>query len=286
MVVPLVRRPDMFELPEMLTLARQINATLPGKIIREGYLGNSPHKFVWYNRKPDEFTQLTTGKIIGEAYAKGRWLFISLEPGFILVLGECGGRILYHSTGVELPKKYHLYLKFEDDTALTTMTQMWGAMELFELGEEKERKYIKDMRITPVEPEFTFDYLSGLIETLIQGEKRSVKSLLTQDQLIPGLGNAIAQDIMFNAHLHPRRSLADLTAGQRRDLYVAIKDTVREIIDRGGRNDETNLFGKPGGYVRLMDSSAAGKPCPECGRTIEKMQYLGGACYFCPKCQI
>jgi formamidopyrimidine-DNA glycosylase len=276
----------MFELPEMITLARQINETIQGKIIEAGHLGNSPHKFVWYNRKPEEFTHLTKGKNIGKAYSQGRWLFMPLEPGYILVLGECGGKILYHSPGIKLPDKYHLHLQFEDDSSITTLTQMWGAMELFESGQEKERKYIKDMRATPVDPEFTFDYFSGLIDTLLLGEKRSVKSLLTQDQLIPGLGNAIAQDIMFYAHLHPRRSLADLTPGQRRDLYLAITNIVSEIIDRGGRNDETDLFGKPGGYVRLMDSSAAGKPCPECGRTVEKMQYLGGACYFCPKCQV
>jgi formamidopyrimidine-DNA glycosylase len=276
----------MFELPELITLARQFNETLRGKVIREGTLGNSPHKFVWYNRTPDEFTRLTQGKILGEAYVKGRWLFTPLDPGYMLVLGECGGRILYHPARMKLPDKYHLCLKFEDESALTTMTQMWGAMELFDSGQEKQRKYVKDMRTTPVDPEFTFDYFSFLIDELLKGEKRSVKSLLTQDQLIPGLGNAIAQDIMFHARLHPRRSLADLTPGHRRDLYSAITETVREAIDKGGRNDETTLFGKPGGYTRIMDSTAAGKPCPECGHTVEKMQYLGGACTICPNCQV
>ena len=275
----------MFELPELITLARQSNGTLLGKTIREGTLGNSPHKFVWYNRKPEEFTNLTCGKTIGRAYTRGRWLFIPLEPGYILVFGECGGKILSHSAGKELPAKYHLYLRFEDGSALTSLTQMWGAMELFDAGQEKERKYIKDMRTTPIEPEFTFPYFSSLIDELLRGEKRSLKSLLTQDQLIPGLGNAIAQDILFGAHLHPRRSLADLTPGQRRDLYSAITTTVREVIENGGRNDEYDLFGNSGGYVRIMDSASAGKPCPECGRTVEKIQYLGGACYFCPKCQ-
>jgi formamidopyrimidine-DNA glycosylase len=276
----------MFELPELITLARQINETIRGKIIQEGHLGNSPHKFVWYNRKPEEFTRLTKGKTVGETYGKGRWLFLRVEPGYILVLGECGGKILFHSAGMKLPEKYHLWLAFEDGSALTTLTQMWGAMELFDAGMEKERKYVKDMRITPVDPEFTFEYFSVMIDELLQGEKRSVKSLLTQDQLIPGLGNAIAQDIMFYSHLHPRRALAELTSSQRHDLYAAIKDKVNEVIEKGGRYDETDLFGKPGGYVRLMDSAAAGKPCPECGRTVEKIQYLGGACYFCPKCQV
>ena len=276
----------MFELPEVTTLARQMNATLTGKTVRQGNLGNSPHKFVWYNRQPEEFTQLTDGKVVGTARVRGRWLTLDLEPGYRLLLGECGGKVLDHAQGASLPEKYHLLLAFTDGSALTAMTAMWGAMELYEAGQELERQYIKGMRITPVEAGFTFDYFSTLIDELLQGEKRSVKSLLTQDQLIPGLGNAIAQDILFNARLHPRRALADLTAGQRRDLFAAINDTVREVTEKGGRNDETDLFGKPGGYVRIMDSHAAGKPCPECGRPVEKMQYLGGACYFCPKCQI
>jgi formamidopyrimidine-DNA glycosylase len=276
----------MFELPEYTALAKQINKTLVGKTIKKGSLGNSPHKFVWYNRKHDEFTRLTRGKAVGRACVQGRWLIVSLEPGYNLVLGECGGKVLFHPVSTELPGKYHLWLEFEDGSSLTLTTQMWGALELFEAGKEQERQYIKGMRTTPVERGFTFKYFSGLIDELLKGEKRSTKSLLTQDQLIPGLGNASAQDILFQAHLLPGRPLSELSPGQRRDLYDCIVHTVREIIDKGGRNDETDLFGKPGGYVRLMDSAAAGKPCPECGTKVQKIQYLGGACYFCPKCQV
>jgi formamidopyrimidine-DNA glycosylase len=141
------------------------------------------------------------------------------------------------------------------------------------------------MRPTPVDSQFTRDYFSNLIDQLNQAGKRSVKSLLTQDQLIPGLGNAIAQDILFTARLHPRHPLADLSPQQQDELFTAIIDTVRSVTDAGGRNDETDLFGKPGGYQRIMDSRAADKPCLRCGSVVVKMQYLGGACYCCPGCQ-
>jgi formamidopyrimidine-DNA glycosylase len=276
----------MFELPEYTVLAKQINKTLVGKTVKSGHLGNSPHKFVWYNRKHDEFARLTRGKVVGRPCVQGRWLIIPLEPGYNLVLGECGGKMLFHAAGSELPAKYHLWIEFEDGSSLTVTTQMWGAMELFEAGKEQERQYIRGMRITPVDRAFTFAYFSRLIDELLKGEKRSTKSLLTQDQLIPGLGNASAQDILFHAHLLPRRPLSELSPGQRRDLYDAIVNTVHEIIHQGGRNDETDLFGQKGGYIRLMNNAAVGKPCPECGTKIQKIQYLGGACYFCPKCQV
>ena len=127
----------MFELPEYTTLSRQMNLTLTGKTIQQGTLGNSPHKFVWYNRKPEEFSRLTHGKTVEEVYTKGKWLFIPLEPGYILVFGECGGKILFHPAEMKLPEKYHLCLRFEDGSLLTTMTQMWGAMELLRQAKKK-----------------------------------------------------------------------------------------------------------------------------------------------------
>jgi formamidopyrimidine-DNA glycosylase len=184
-----------------------------------------------------------------------------------------------------VPKKYHLYITFEDSSFLTATTQMWGAFELYEKGEEKGRQYVKGMRTTPIEPSFTFDYFCALIDGLVAGKSRSVKGLLTQDQLIPGLGNAISQDILFRARLHPKHPISDLSTAQRRALYDAILDTVGAAIDKGGRYDEYDLYNNRGGYVRIMDKNAVGRPCPECGGEIEKIQYLGGTCYFCPNCQ-
>lgn len=281
----LSKEDEMFELPEIATLAMQMRVDLQGKTIREGGLGNSPHKFVWYNRSHEEFARLTRWKVVGDARAKGRWLFLPLEPGYVLVLGECGGKVLLHAPGSPLPKKYHLHLAFTDGTFLTATTQMWGAMELYEQGEELEREYIKDMRPTPVDPGFTLAYFNGLIDELLHAKKRSVKSLLTQDQIIPGLGNAIAQDIMFRARLHPRHAISDLSSAQRQALFHAIRSTVAEGIEKGGRYDEVDLSGQRGGYRRLMDRHALKRPCPGCGGPVEKIQYLGGACYLCPACQ-
>ncbi len=275
----------MFELPEIANLSAQINKTLSGKVIRKGSLGNSPHKFVWYNRKPAEFEKLTRGKKIGKSTPRGRWLLIPIQPGYVLVLGECGGKALYHPAGTVLPKKYHLLMTFEDGSSLTVTTAMWGAMELYEKGQERKRQYIRDMRTTPVDKAFTAEYFSGLVREVLRGGKRSVKGLLTQDQLIPGLGNAIAQDILFRARLHPRHPVETLDVRQIRTLFLTIRSTVTQAVRLGGRNDEVDLFDHSGGYIRLMDKNAAGRPCPECGRKIEKMRYLGGACYFCAHCQ-
>ena len=48
-------------------------------------------------------------------------------------------------------------------------------------------------------------------------------------------------------------------------------------IAKGGRDDELDLHARGG--------RTTGRPCPQCGTPIERIQYLGGACYLCPTCQ-
>ncbi len=59
-------------------------------------------------------------------------------------------------------------------------------------------------------------------------------------------------------------------------------ETVHEVTDQGGRHDEYDLHNHRGRYVQLMDEQAADRPCPRCAGAIEKIHYLGGACYSCP----
>jgi formamidopyrimidine-DNA glycosylase len=275
----------MFELPEVLILSRQMNEVLPGKTVREGCLGNTPHTFVWYNRSHEEFGELTAGKAVGEAWAKGKWLFLSLDPGYVLLLGEWGGSVLYRTAGSPAPEKHHLLLRFRDDSFLTATTRMWGAAELHKRGEEHESKYIKNMKMTPTDEQFTLPYFLSLVQDLGEEKRVSAKGLLTQNQVIPGLGNAIAQDILYRARIHPRRPVGEMDRRRLEAFYHAIMDTVSDVIAGGGRSEETDLFGRSGGYARVMDKNALRRPCPGCGGPISKMQYLGGSCYFCPRCQ-
>ena len=135
------------------------------------------------------------------------------------------------------------------------------------------------------DPHFNFEYFDHSIDELVEQKKRSAKSLLTQEQIIPGLGNASAQDILFKARVHPRHPIAELDGEQKAELFAAIKNTVNEIIDKGGRYDEFDLYGQKGRYTRIMDKNALKRPCPNCGGEIQRIQFLGGACYLCPNCQ-
>jgi formamidopyrimidine-DNA glycosylase len=276
----------MIELPEALIIARQMSEELKGKRIESGIRGNVPHKFAFYSHSADEYETILKGKVMGEATGHGNAILASVGPDYTLVLGGGGERILFHQSGSTLPKKHHLLLHYQDGTYLTVSVQGWGNILLLHQSELVEHPHVGEKRVSPLSDAFTFEYLQGLFEELEEGDSRSIKFFIISEPGIWGVGNGYLQDILFQAKIHPRRRAIDLIEDERRALHRAIRETLKQAVDLGGRDTERDLYNRRGGYRRIMDSKSVGKPCPECGTPVEKIQYLGGACYLCPSCQV
>lgn len=275
----------MMELPEAVCVARQITETFKGKEIAECVRGNSPHKFAFYNREPEEYAAILKGKTVGDAWDCGRALLVSAQPGYVLMLGEGGYRILYHESEKTVPKKHHFLLGFTDSTYLSVSIQGWGAAMLLEEAEVTTHPWLSGKGPSPLSDEFSLDHFLGLFGDVTPTDSRFVKQFMITKPGVLGVGNGVLQDILFNAGIHPRRRVRDLTDGEKRALYDAIKSTIREMTSLDGRDSEFDLFGRPGRYQRVLHSQAVGRPCPKCGTPIEKISFLGGASYFCPACQ-
>jgi len=277
----------MIELPEATVIARQITAELKGKKIESGIRGNSPHKFAFYNRSPEEYETILKGKTMGPATEQGALIWVSVEPDHVLVLGGGGERILFHQNENTLPKKHQFLLHFQDDTYLTVTVQMWGFIQLSHKSEIEAQRgcHLGRKAVSPLNDEFTLEYFQGLFNELVEDDSRSVKFFIISKPGIWGVGNGYLQDILFRAKIHPRKRCVDLTETERMALYKAIRDTLKQAVKLDGRDTEFDLYNNPGRYERILDSRQVGKPCPECGTPIEKIQYLGGASYYCPSCQ-
>ena len=163
--------------------------------------------------------------------------------------------------------------------------QMWGFVNLLEKSEVPKQPYAK-VGIPPLSEGFTPERFDQLLEEYPEKTKKWVKGFLVTSQYVNGIGNSYLQDILFRAKIHPARKIPTLTTEERRRLHAAIQSTFAQAIKLGGREDERDLFDHPGGYHRLMSSQSVGKPCPDCSTLIQKISYLGGACYVCPTCQV
>jgi formamidopyrimidine-DNA glycosylase len=276
----------VIELPEATTIARQITAELRGKRIADGDRGNSPHKFAFYNRSPEEYAAILKDKTMGEASVNGPLILAAVEPGYTLILGGGGERIVYHRSAESLPKKYQLYLHFTDDTYLTVTVQGWGSVFLLEKEQVPHHQFVDLRNPSPLDDAFTAERFHGLFAALPPDDARSVKYFMISKPGVLGVGNGCLQDILWRAKIHPRRKAVELTPTEQQALYSAIREMLQKMVDGGGRDGDYDLYNRPGGYKRVLHSKAVGQPCPNCGTPIEKAAYLGGAVYYCPKCQV
>ncbi len=274
----------MIELPEAVNLAKQINETLSGKQIKSVVVEHTPHKLVWYYVDKAKYSELLVKKTIGEANAWGSMVEIKVDGANIL-LGE-GGNIRFHRKNESHPAKHQLLIEFTDGSAMSVAVQMYGGMGAFPSG-ELDNKYYKAAKEkpSPLSTEFDKTYFDRMISDS-ELQKSSLKALLATEQRIPGLGNGVLQDILFNANMHPKKKVGSLNAADKTTLFDSLKATLIAMAGQRGRDTEQDLFGNAGGYRTILSKNSAGKHCPKCGTIIKKEAYLGGSIYYCEKCQI
>jgi formamidopyrimidine-DNA glycosylase len=275
----------MIEYPEAATISQQMGAELTGKKITFCLRGNSPHKFAFYSYEPEGYKKVMEGAELGPSEVDGGHVMIRVGAAHTLVLGGGGEKIFLHDSDSRLPKKHHLLLGLDDGRYLTVTVQGWGMVSLLNDEELATHPYVAKPKVPPLSDDFTPAFFHSLFDSLKPDEKRSAKYFVISEPQIHGVGNGYLQDILFRAKIHPRRRVVELSHEERMDLYGAIRETLKQAVDQGGRDTEKDLYGNPGRYVPLMDRRTKGVPCTNCGNLIEKAAYLGGSVYTCPVCQ-
>jgi formamidopyrimidine-DNA glycosylase len=244
---------------------------------------HTPHKLAWYYGEPSTYSDLLTHKTVEKASPFGSMVEIQVENANIL-FGE-GVNVRFHDKSDPRPSKHQLLLEFEDHSSLSFSVQMYGGVGAFAEGKLDNIYYrVAKEKPSPLTRAFDKTYFSGIISAP-DVQKLSLKALLATEQRIPGLGNGILQDILFNAKMHPKKKASSLSEGDKELLFYSVKTTISTMASKGGRDTELGLFGVPGGYKTILCKNAVNKPCPVCKTIIKKEAYMGGSIYYCEKCQ-
>lgn len=195
-----------------------------------------------------------------------------------------GIQIQFVPKGKTLPKKHQLLVMFDDGSSLTCSVQMYGGMWC-SVGEPDYEYYkIAKSKPTPFEEGFTYAYFLSVIDSKELSNK-STKEVLATKQRIPGLGNGVLQDILFEAGIHPKRKMSTLGEDEFRKLYVAVIETLQMMKEAGGRDSEKDIYGAYGGYITKVGRKTVDTNCKICNSFIVKDTYMGGSIYYCPSCQ-
>lgn len=274
----------MIELPEAIVLSKQVNEMVTNKEIVRVIAEQSPHKFAWYHKDPQQYGDILEGRSIQHATAVGGLL--ELQVGDAKLVFSDGVNLRYFPAGSKRPIKHQLLLELEDESALCASVQMYGGLSCYPQGEEETSSYymVAKSKPSPLSKEFDEAYFEE-ISSVKEVQKSSVKAFLATEQRIPGLGNGVLQDILWTAKLHPKRKMNTLSGEERAVMFRSIKDVLLAMTKAGGRDTEKNLFGIAGGYETAMSRNHVGEHCHVCGQPIIKDAYLGGSVYYCENCQ-
>lgn len=274
----------MIELSEARTIARDLRKEILGKTIVDVGGNYVDHKFTFYYGDPNQYKNMLINKKVTNIIDRNYYVEIEIEDKKLVM--RDGANIRFYDNRQDYPEKSKLLIEFNDGSFLNVTTSMYSFIALFdkEKGMKDDVYYMLELNgIGPLDSKFTLDYFQSLLneDTL----KLSVKAFLATKQRIVGLGNGTVGDIMFNAGLHPKRKMNTLSKEEIQKLYNCIINTTKEMIEKGGRDTEKNIYGESGEYKTKLSSKTYKNGCPNCGGEITKEQYLGGSIYYCPICQ-
>lgn len=123
---------------------------------------------------------------------------------------------------------------------------------------------------------------------IVKGRSRRLKPLLMHQQVIAGIGNIYANEILFRAGLHPNARVNRLSVSKIERLFGVTRDVLQEAIACGGSSvrDFFAPDGSEGEFKRRhLVYNKEGDPCPNrCGQAIRRLQSERSS-FFCPVCQ-
>jgi formamidopyrimidine-DNA glycosylase len=271
----------MPELPDLVHIVKALGPQIEGRRIARAAVKNP---IVLRVLVPGSFPDLVAGRTLRGLERHGPFLHVRLEPGLDLIIHlMLAGRLKLAPPGGGAAAKSlpatAFSLEFEDGRILFYGDdKSMGKVYLCPEGSFDAIPGYLSQGVDVVSPNFTYEAFSALI-----AKKRCQARVFIMDQTcLSAIGNAYADEILFEAGIHPKAPCYALPPEKRRALYDAVNSVLAwgiEEVEKAGRPLEEKVRG----HMRVR--GRAGEKCPRCGATIRKAGVLGFDAFFCPVCQ-
>ncbi len=268
------------ELPELTVLSRQMAKELERRTIFEVEVANPK----CLNVPLKQFQQSVIGKVIKSVESRGKWIFISLDPDYVLLFNPgMGADVIRYEPGDKLPDKYQVKFTLDDKSGFTIRAWWFCYLHLMHAKKLADHKLTAKLGISPLDQKLTL----GCFRQMLDRKRGNIKTFLMDQKNIAGIGNVYIQDTLFDAKVHPLRAISSLTSAETEALYKSMKSVLNESIELGGLAYEKDFYGNKGHYgaEQFKIAYKPGKPCPICRTTIEKIKTGSTSSFICPKCQ-
>lgn len=273
----------MPELPEVEVICRGLAPHLLGQRLQQ----------LWYSGKP-----LRQPVPAAELQALHALPIISVKrrAKYILIEVESHARILFHlgMTGnlglfpEQTPRRPHDHLEWHLNAKLLLRfhdPRRFGAVSVIsDPSPDAVKNFFQTSGPEPLSSDFTADYL----EKTAKSRSIAIKPFLMTNQIVVGIGNIYANEILFEARIRPERSVQTLHRTEWQQLVTATRKILNHAIDCGGSTiSDFRNASQESGYFQMSFQvyGKTGQPCGKCGAPLNKITLGGRASFFCSHCQ-
>ncbi len=273
----------MPELPEAEIVARQLRGAIVGAVLKDWWVGRPDivrqglETLDWYRGARITAVQ-RWGKSVAVALARGD------ETRYLVAELGMTGLFFFRPPSPHYHKHTHLILSLEGGRERELRywnPRRFGRLYLLDrpgLDRFLARRFGTDPLDTSWEA----------FRALVRARRGRLKPLLMHQQVLAGIGNIYANEILYRARLHPYRTASRLREASVRRLYEAMRTVLTEAIAAGGSSVRDFLApdGTRGRYQeRHLAYNRAGAPCVSgCGKVIRRLRGERSS-FYCPACQ-
>jgi formamidopyrimidine-DNA glycosylase len=118
---------------------------------------------------------------------------------------------------------------------------------------------------------------------VLAGRGEGLKTVLTTQKILAGVGNAYSDEIMHTAKLSPYATAGKLSDEAVDTLYEAMRTVLADAVGRSVGQHAALLKGEKRSGLRVH--ARTGMPCPVCGDTVREVSFADKAFQYCPTCQ-
>jgi formamidopyrimidine-DNA glycosylase len=229
------------------------------------------------------------GAVVTGASRRGKFLSLDLDGLHLVMHLARGGWLQWRDALPPAPPRpgrgplafrLHLAPEFADGPV--------SGFDLTEMGTQKRLAVylVQDVSAVPGITRLGPDALAVSADELtdiLRGQRAQLKSALTDQGVVAGIGNAYSDEILHVARLSPFKNTSKLTDDESARLSDAIRSVLTDAVGRSVGQRAATLKGEKRSGLRVHDR--AGLPCPVCGDTVRSISYADKHFEYCPTCQ-
>ena len=272
----------MPELPELELLREALTKYAAGKTVL-AVVPNPSRAFV-IRYPPADFGRNLQGRKITTIERRGKFLIFDFDDrGPRLIINPMlRGRFAYCSRAApSLPATcFTLQLSGAEDIRFLDNTMMARVYLTSDPGAEIPA--FADLGPDALDPKL--DY--GTFAARLRRHRGELKNVLRNQAFVAGIGNAYADEILFEAGLRPLRRASTLSDEERRTLYDAMRSVLTNAVRTIKGQYEKGMHKLHKQDRTFLKVHARGKSvCPRCGHRISSVHAGGESTFFCRGCQ-